>query len=442
MIGERLVERTSRGLAQAVHDAVADGTLSEGMRLPPIRSLALQLGLSPSTVSAAWEQLSQARAIRTDGRRGTTIAPLRVIGPARYRRALERSASFALDLSTGVPDASLLPDLTDALRGLHHTWTPGNYLVRPVIDDLEEVLRRDWPYAPEGMTIVDGAMDALDQVSSLLLRPGGTVVVEHPSFPPLLDLLDALGVRTIGVDVDERGMLPGPLAAAMRSNPEAVFLQPRAQNPTGASMDPDRAEQLADVLRAGAAMVVEDDSAGAVSSWPPVSLARWLPERTVHVRSFSKSHGPDLRLAAVSGPEAVIGRLMERRLLGQGWTSWLLQTVLLDLLTSRAARAQVKRARYTYARRRESIVKELERLDIPVAAPDGLNLWLPVRDEPAALLHLATNGVGAAAGSPFATRQNHAPHLRVTVGLVTGDARPVAELLAQAARAAPWSGPR
>src|SRR5579875_1583999 len=129
------------------------------MKLPSIRALAAQLGLSPSTVSAAWDQLSQARTIRTDGRRGTTVAPVRTAGPTRYRRALERSVSFRLDLSTGVPDPELLPDLTEVLRALHHTWTAGNYLDSAVIPGLEDVLRGDWPYDPEAMTIVDGAMD-------------------------------------------------------------------------------------------------------------------------------------------------------------------------------------------------------------------------------------------------------------------------------------------
>src|SRR5665811_916223 len=106
-IEERLEELSSRGLAHAVSRAVRDGALQPGAKLPPIRVLATALGLSPTTISAGWALLARSGAIRTDGRRGTTVADLRPPAPGRYRQALERQLDFALDLSTGVPDPRL-----------------------------------------------------------------------------------------------------------------------------------------------------------------------------------------------------------------------------------------------------------------------------------------------------------------------------------------------
>ena len=117
-IEERLEEHSSRGLAQAVSRAVRDGVLRPGARLPAIRVLATALGLSPTTVSAGWALLARSGAIRTDGRRGTTVASLAEPAPGRYRRALERQLDFALDLSTGTPDPALLPNLGPALSAL------------------------------------------------------------------------------------------------------------------------------------------------------------------------------------------------------------------------------------------------------------------------------------------------------------------------------------
>src|SRR6185369_13413279 len=74
-----------------------------------------------------------------------------------------------------------------------------------------------------------------------------------------------------------------------------------------------------------------------------------LPEHTVLVRSFSKTHGPDLRLAAIGGPAAVVGPIVERRYLGQGWSSRLVQSILLDLLTDDSSRRLVADARATYS---------------------------------------------------------------------------------------------
>ena len=202
---------------------------------------------------------------------------------------------------------------------------------------------------------------------------------------------------------------------------------------TGASWTGARAAQLAEVLAASAAYVVEDDSAGDVASSPLHSVGTHLPLRTLHVHSFSKSHGPDLRLAAVGGPAAVLDPVLERRLLGQGWTSRLLQHLLLTLLTDDASVAAVRRARDEYARRRRLVIDGLHGAGIELPPGDGINIWLPVTDEQAALITLASAGIAAAAGTAFSAAPTSA-HLRVTVGLVVSDHAVIADRLAQAAR--------
>ncbi len=441
VVGARFDERTSRGLAHAVSQAIGDGLLVEGVKVPPIREVAATLGLSPSTVATAWRLLGEAGALRTDGRRGSVVAR-RGRGPTRYRRALRQGTSLALDLSTGMPDEALLPDVHDALSRLGRGWSSGSYLDDPVIDGLVDVLRGDWPYEAESFMVVDGAMDALEQIATLVLRYGDRVIVENLSFPPLLDLLDGIGVRVIGVDVDVDGLDLQQLETAVTLQPRAVFLQPRAHNPTGVSMSAAHAHEVALRLRETPLLIVEDDSAGAIAGAGPLSLGRWLPESTVHVRSFSKSHGPDLRLAALSAPSALAEQLRERRRVGQGWTSRLLQAVLLDLLTDEGSRGVVAHARDTYAARRSALVTALEDEGVSTMGDDGINVWLPVRDETAALIALASQGIGAAAGAPFATKEADAAYLRLTAGLVDRDVAHLARVLAQAAREVPMGGPR
>ena len=429
-VRSRLTDVSARGLAEAVGRAVGDGALPPGSRLPPVRRVAAELHMSPTTVSAAWQSLRRAGTIRTDGRRGTTVAGSRTGGPGRYRAAL-RARSSPLDLSTGVPDPRLLPRLP-ALAGL--SPAPTSYLDEPVLPALAALLRDRWPYPPDRLAVFDGAMDAIDHVASALLRLGDRAVVENPGFPPLLDLLEALGVRVIGAGTDALGMLPGELASALAARPAVVFLQPRAHNPTGASWSASRAASLAAVLaQTPQVYAVEDDSAGDVASAPLHSLGTHLPRQTVHVRSFAKSHGPDLRLAAVAGPAAVLDPILERRLLGQGWTSRLLQHLLLTLLTDEASIAAVRRARDEYAHRRRRVVAALNAAGLDLPPGDGINLWLPVADEQAALLALAGDGIAAAAGTAFTVGAG-TPHLRVTVGLITDDHEAVAARLAGAAR--------
>jgi DNA-binding transcriptional MocR family regulator len=445
VIGEierRMEQPSARGLANAISRAIRDDVVAAGQRLPPIRELAHQLALSPTTVSAAWGLLNRAGAVRTDGRRGTVVAGSSAPRDGRYRRALEQEAPFSRDLSTGVPDERLLPGLGRALAAVPTAGTPRSYLDDPVLPELADHLAADWPYPPPALTIVDGAMDALELVIRSTLRFGDRVVVEHPSFPPLLDLLEAAGVEVVGVPVDEEGLQPLALEQAVGAPTRAMFLQPRAHNPTGVSMTSSRAHLLARVLGSGPAtrtLVVEDDSAGAVSSSPDVSLGAALPDRTVHIRSFSKSHGPDLRLAAMSGPEELIAELRHRRQLGQGWSSRLLQRVLYHLLTDDRSRAEVSTARQVYARRREGFVGILSGHGVQVGGCDGLNVWVPVVDEAGALMRLATQGIGVAPGAPFNVLPGGPAHVRVTTGLIAEDLPRIADEVAAAARARVWS---
>jgi DNA-binding transcriptional MocR family regulator len=434
-----LTDPSAKGVARAVSRAVRDGTLPPGTRLPPIRSVAAALALSPTTVSAGWALLARAGTIRTDGRRGTTVTETVTHVPGRYRRALERQTDFALDLSTGVPDGRLLPSLQRSLEQLTTAGTPGGYLDEPVLPELLGLLRADWPYDAQELTVVDGAMDALDLVSRSLLRFGDRVVVEHPCFPPLLDLLESIGAEVVGVPMDDEGLLPDALAAALATSPTAaVFLQPRAQNPTGVSLTATRAADLAVVLARAGVPVVEDDSAGAISTAPDVSLGAWIPEQTVHVRSYSKSHGPDLRLAGLSGPTELLRDALSRRQLGQGWSSRLLQRILVGLLTDDDAVAHVDRARLEYARRRAAVVAALGGHGIDVPGSDGLNIWVPVHDETAAVVRLASQGIGVTPGTPFDVVPGGGGHIRVTTGLMPEGHEELAATLAGAANTSGW----
>ena len=441
-IEERMAVPTAKGLARAISQSVGDRVLLPGDRLPPIRTVATQLGLSPTTVSAAWAMLARAGTIATDGRRGTVIATRKTVGPSRYRRALDVDSPFTVDLSTGTPDPALLPDLRPALRRVERSFSPSTYLDDPVLPELAEMLRADWPFSAECLTVVDGAMDALQLIVSTHLRFGDRVAIEEPSFPPLLDLVDAAGLVALPVGLDDDGPRPADVRSAVDAGVRMLFLQPRAQNPTGASLTNRRVAELARIVRTADLVVIEDDAAGAVASTPVLSLGRTLPERTLHIRSYSKSHGPDLRLAALGGPKSLVDPIVDRRFLGQGWTSRLLQGILVDLLTHTPSVRAVEHARHTYARRRAALVEALAAQGVPVGGKDGLNVWVPVQDESSALLRLATRGIGVAAGGPFTTRSESGGHLRVTAGMVRRDHPQIAHDIAEASRGGAWASPR
>jgi len=434
-------DRTAKGIALALSTGIDRGLLRPGEQLPPIRHAARDLEVAPATVSAAWSRLARAGLIETDGRRGTRVRES-AVGPRRYRRALETAATWRVDLSTGLPDPRLLPDLHAAMRRVPRDRAAHSYLEDPVVPALREVLTTSWPYAAESLTLVDGAMDAHSQLVAAHLRFGDRVAVEQPCFPPLLDLLEMAGVVPLPVAYDERGPVAADVAAALAAGAKMLFFQPWGQNPSSQSLSAARAAELAGVLEGRDLVVVEDDVSGGSVSAQPVSLGVHLPSQTVLVRSYSKTHGPDLRLAAIGGPAAVVDPVVERRYLGQGWSSRLVQSILLDLLTDEASRSLVVQSQRTYAERTTALAGALAARGVVVPGRDGINVWVPVAEQGAALLHLAAAGIRAASGDPFWVSAPASDHIRITTATVDSGYDELADLVAGAARAGTWSGQR
>jgi DNA-binding transcriptional MocR family regulator len=423
---EELTDRGPRGIAGAIARQIRQGQLAPGDRLPTVRDVAAQLGVSPATVSAAWQALRRAGLVESRGRSGSFVlaAPApwlspRVLGLVGYVEGLP------LDLSRGTPDPALLPALGPAFARVRPTADTNVYQDTPVLPELRTELAKLWPYLAEVITVVNGTQDAVARTLEQVVGFGDRVAIESPGFPAFLDMLDVLGAEIVPLELDDHGVTPASLRRALEDEPAAIVLQPRAQNPTGVSMTPARAEALARAIRRArsSAVVIEDDHSGAISLRDVVSLGTWMPDQVVHVRGFSKSHGPDLRIAAVGGPAAVLDRLVARRMLGAGWTSRMLQTILLDLLVEPRSVAAVEFARRTYAERQRAVCACLAEHGLSIDVPDGINLWLPVADERAALVHLTTTGIRAAGGSPFLAPGGNGSvssgdHVRVTTGMV------------------------
>lgn len=149
-----------------------------------MRDLSKELGVSPTTVSEAWQSLAAVGAIDARGRQGTFVRqPTGPATPRRYRRVTEGPGRFALDLSTGTPDPALLPDLRPVIARVSRQSLTSSYLDQPVLPELAARVRADWPFHAEELTVVDGAMDALDRVAGVVVRLGDRVAVEHPTFP-------------------------------------------------------------------------------------------------------------------------------------------------------------------------------------------------------------------------------------------------------------------
>nr|WP_272919429.1 aminotransferase class I/II-fold pyridoxal phosphate-dependent enzyme [Streptomyces sp. SID4982] len=289
---------------------------------------------------------------------------------------------------------------------------------------------RDWMAADgvpaEHVTFAHGALDFVARVLSAELRPGDAVAMEDPGYHHLLDLVAALGLRTVPVAVDDFGMRPEELRSALRAGVRAVLLSPRAQNPYGGALSAARRDALAEALReAPEVLVLENDHASEVSDAPLRSLSGAGVARWAHVRTVSKFLGTDLRWAAAACDPVTLARHDGRLLLTSGWVSHLLQETVHGLLTDSGTRALVARARTEYALRRTALAEALAGHGVAAHGVSGLNLWVPVRDESAVVNGLRSRGWWVAAGARF--RLASEPGVRIsTAALQPTEARRLA----------------
>ena len=419
---------TAREIAASAETAIRRGWLQTGEALPTVRALAGGLGISPATVNSAYRTLRQRGLVVAEGRRGTRVAPrpaLRIGEPARPPTQLPGRR----DLTIGLADPELLPAVGPALGRID----PGKLALESADPDLLEIGAGSFAadgVSAQAMAVVGGALDGIERALQAHLRPGDRVIVEDPVYPPTRDVLLALGLIPVPVTVDDRGLLPKALEAALLRGAEAAIVVPRAQNPLGAALDHERAAELRALLEPHLdLLLVEDDHASLVAGAPFVSLSSADRSRWAVVRSVSKTLHPDLRLALIAGDETTISRVEGRQALGPRWVSHILQATAAELLGDPAFVETSEWASEVYARRRAALIDALAERGVTAHGASGLNVWVPVLQEAPVVQALLNAGWVVLAGENF--RFGAPPAIRVTISTLAEDeARAVAEVIA------------
>jgi len=399
---------SSDEIASSLEAAVRQDRLRPGEALPTIRSLATQLGVSTTTVAASYKELTRRGIIIGEGRRGTRVRS----APPISGRLPIAIPSGALDLFTGGPDPELLPELPQlnslAMSAQRRYGGPSmSARLRQVAAEHLGAEGID----TQNLAVVGGALDGVERVLGAWLRPGDKVAVEDPGYSAVFDLLAALGLRLVPVDVDELGARPEDLRTALERGVSAVVLTPRAQNPTGAAWDKQRAADLTEVLAKHTdALVVEDDHAGPAAGVSPHTICG-ASSRWATIRSVSKWLGPDLRVAVLAADQTTVSRVEGRQALGTGWVSFLLQEMVAQLWSDPVTEQILERSSVIYANRRNALIAAFADERIQVAARSGLTMWVPVPDEYAVVAGLLEAGIAVGPGERF--RVESAPGVRV-----------------------------
>ncbi|MFI0896081.1 aminotransferase class I/II-fold pyridoxal phosphate-dependent enzyme [Streptomyces sp. NPDC020983] len=413
---------TAREIAASAERAVAEGRLRPGETLPPVRALAGALGVSPGTVATAYKELRGRGVVVTRGRAGTVVAP----AAAAPSRRPPRVPEGLRNLAGGHPDPAFLPELVPPSRLTPYAQSHRRSPRMPELEELARAWFRRDGVPDEHVTFAHGSLDAIARLLSVELRPGDAVAVEDPGFHHLLDLIQTLGLRTLAVPVDDEGMRPEGLRAALRRGARAVVIFPRAQIPYGSRVSQARRQELLAAL-AGApeVLVVEDDGTSLVDGGPLWSLTTARdggPARWAQVRTVSKALGPDLRWTAMACDATTLARHDARLLVTSGWISHVLQETVLRLLADPATDALVAAATAAYDERRGALTGALAAQGVEAHGRSGLNVWVPVRDESAVVNGLRSRGWWVAAGARF--RIDAGPGVRITTADLAAEEAP------------------
>jgi len=217
--------------------------------------------------------------------------------------------------------------------------------------------------------ITAGVSAALEQVATVLARPGDVVLVEAPTYHFALRILEGHGLQAWPVPVDSEGLvvqaLPGILAGLRACGREVRFLYtiPTFHNPTGLTLADPRRQDLVDLAADQGLLLVEDDVYRELSydGPPPASLWSLAPAGTVlRLGSFAKSLAPGLRVGYLSADESLVGRFSNQAFLHSGGAlSHLPALLVATYMAEGGYAANVQRLQAAYRERRDALLQAL-----------------------------------------------------------------------------------
>ncbi|MFI6090175.1 PLP-dependent aminotransferase family protein [Streptomyces sp. NPDC051218] len=437
---------------------------SPGGKLPSSRSLVDRFKVSPVTVSRALGQLAAEGLVVTRPGAGVFRAePQAAAAPSGDTswQEVSLSADAATELVPRAVDASgVLVTLAAPSHGviefnggyLHPSLQPERAMAaalaragrrpgawgRPPIDGLPEL--REWFARGIGgaitaaeVLITAGGQSGLTTALRALAPPGAPVLVESPTYPGMLAIARAAGLRPVPVPVDEDGVRPELLAAAFKATGARVFVcQPLFQNPTGAVLSAERRPEVLRIAREAGAFVIEDDFVRRLVHEDAGPLPRPLQSDdpdgvVVHVCSLTKATSPSFRVSALAARGPVLERLRAIQVVDHFFVPRPLQEAALELVGSPAWPRHLRRVAGELKDRRDAMAAAL-RLNLPeLALPHipagGYLLWLRLPDgtDESALTGAALRaGVAVAPGRPYFAAEPPAAHLRMSFAAVAG----------------------
>ena len=322
----RLVPEPSAGRSAYVHLAttlralVLDGRVPLGARLPAERELASALGLSRTTITAAY------RLLRRDGylasRRGAgtfTTFPDEPASAVPWLALEADESTIDLTVAAPRPSAELIADAASAAveQLPRHLADDGYHVLGlPALREAvaERYRARGLPTTAGQIAITAGAQGALSLLARTLLSPGAATLVESPTYPNALDAFRSASARLLTVPVETGEWDDDLVESAFRQTlPRLAYLIPEFHNPTGQLMPHSTRETVVRAARAAGTHLVVDESFAGLALEPglvePPPLAALDPERVISIGALSKCAWGGVRVGWIRATASLVQRV-------------------------------------------------------------------------------------------------------------------------------------
>lgn len=415
-----------------------------GDRLPSVRTLMAELGVSPATIRAAVSELVRAERIETVSGSGTFILaeprPQSDDGDRGWQSAAlsprhldidfpgplqSVSPPDTIDLASGYPDATLQPIalLTRAMRDAARR--PGTYGRAPG-EGIEPL--RSWfateldPKRQHDVLITSGGQAALSLIFRSIALPGDTVAMETPTYIGAIAACRAAGLTPAAVSADDSGIRVDQLETDRNNRSTTRLSPPRFHNPTGAHLAKQRHQPLLELAAERGLILIEDDWLHDLDD--PTTRCRPLASNdpnghVIHIRSLSKSVAPSMRIAGIASQGVIAERLKAMRTVEDFFVSPILQETALNVVTSTGWERHLRTMRIELRTRQAALREAIAAIDCQISTPVAgpLHLWLrlpphldalTVRD---AALRL---GVSMIAGNQWHPSDPESTHIRLS----------------------------
>jgi DNA-binding transcriptional MocR family regulator len=451
----RLKSPLYKTIADELATLVRAGTLQVGDRVPSVRDLCRERGISPATAMRAYEELETAGLVETRRRSGYYVSAnwQRQLAEPQHSRPSPRSTHVEISdlvfeileasrdrdvvpLGSAFPSPLLFPwaKLARYLGSSARHMDPWSTVesLPPGSDELRRQIARRYLHSGvrvplEEIVITSGAMEALNLSLQTVTSPGDTVAVEAPTFYACLQAIEVCGLKAVEIPTHPReGVDIGALAQVIsRHNIKACWFMTTLQNPLGATLPQEKKRELVELLAHHGIPLIEDDVYAELQfDDERVKPAKAFDKQglVLHCGSFSKCLAPGYRLGWVAAGQFA-SQVQRRKITSSLATSIPIQHGIAQMLRQGGYDAHLVKLRAALAKQQAAALDSLRRHLPPgyrVTQPSGgYFLWIELDPQVDSLevhrLALEAN-ISIAPGPMFSARREFRHCIRLNCG--------------------------